>query len=93
MRFAITSMATNGEIPKAWDRDVVQDLRALRAEFEGLEIREGRLKGDVVKKMEIMRQCVEKVENAVYGMIVRGRERPKGWVMQEEGVRREVEGY
>jgi len=43
-----------------------------------------------------MKTCVEKVENAVYGMIIRGRERPKGWVPDigsEERGREPVESY
>jgi len=35
---------------------------------------------------------VEKVEMAMYGMLVRGRERPDGWVM-EVGNDREQERY
>ena len=90
-------MATNGAVPKAGGReggDVMSDLRALRAEFEGLDTR-GSLKRDVEGKIKVMRSCVEKVEGAVYGMIIRGRERPKGWVpeMGERVQREAVEGY
>ena len=35
--------------------------------------------------MEVMRQSVEKVEGAVYGLVVRGSERPKGWVPDLSG--------
>ncbi|KAI9785566.1 MAG: hypothetical protein M1816_000377 [Peltula sp. TS41687] len=65
-------------------RDIVMDLRSLRAYFESLNT--GGATGnswlgkEVEKKMEVMKSCVDKVENAVYGMIIRGRERPKGWV-------------
>lgn len=96
MRFAITSMATNGALPRgAVDggeegRDILTDLRQLRASFEGLD-GAGR-RAD--RKMDVMRTCVNKVEGAVYGMIVRGRERPKGWVMDvTEEKRGEVESY
>lgn len=66
-------------------RDILSDLRSLRSFFESLDTTStGKdwtpLKRDVGKKMEVMRSCVEKVEGAMYGMIVRGRERPKGWV-------------
>ncbi|MCJ1285997.1 hypothetical protein MMC26_005339 [Xylographa opegraphella] len=64
-------------------RDVIQDLRELRMRFEGMDMRGGPLGRDVEKKMEVMRTCVEKVENAAYGMIIRGRERPKGWVPED----------
>lgn len=86
MRFAITSMATNGELPCGEDqRDILADLRSLRTHFEALDTSHGSkdgsvLKRDIEKKMEVMKTCVEKVESAVYGMIIRGRERPKGWV-------------
>lgn len=112
MRFAITAMATNGTLPRgvtssdgddgADGRDILTDLRALRAQFEGLDISSGAgsgvspLKGEAEKKTEVMRTCVEKVERAVYGMIVRGQERPKGWVPDlggDERGREPVESY
>ena len=65
--------------------DIVTDLRTLRACFEALDTKGGILEWGVAKKMDVMKTCVEKVENAVYGMIVRGRERPKGWVMDSRG--------
>lgn len=89
MRFAITTMATDGELPRGVSsdegggeaRDILTDLRVLRTCFEHLDTTAaGGMKRDVEKKMEVMRTCVEKVEGAVYGMIIRGRERPKGWV-------------
>ena len=89
MRFAITNMATSGALPRSGDtgdgRDILVDMRELRMCFESLDIPsaggEGLLlKRNVEKKMEVMRQSVEKVENAAYGLIIRGRERPKGWM-------------
>ena len=108
MRFAITSMATNGVLPRGSaqgpeneGRDILTDLRLLRASFEILDTTHGTqdgslLKRDLEKKMEVMKTSVEKVENAVYGMIIRGRERPKGWVPDmgsEERGREPVESY
>lgn len=110
MRFAITSMATNGSLPgssKDADgdvameaeekRDMVMDLRSLRSHFESLDVRGSTLSREAGKKLEVMQQCVEKVENAVYGMIVRGRERPKGWVPdirdEQKGGGEMVESY
>ncbi|KAM5434734.1 hypothetical protein MferCBS31731_006506 [Microsporum ferrugineum] len=60
---------------------VVSDLRQLRAMFEQLDVPRS-LSGwkDVDKKMEVMQASVEKVERAVYGLLVRGKERPSGWV-------------
>ncbi|KAI9762492.1 MAG: hypothetical protein M1835_008029 [Candelina submexicana] len=85
-----TSEASNSEmdinkessIPQ---QDILTDLRALRTNFEALDttsstIANSTLSRDVEKKMEVMKTCVEKVENLVYGMIIRGRERPKGWM-------------
>jgi predicted translin family RNA/ssDNA-binding protein len=85
MRFCITQIATSGELPKLPEpRSVLTDLRALRAYFEMLNTRNasagGFLAKDVDKKMEVMKTSVEKVEHATYGIILRGRERPKGWV-------------
>lgn len=107
MRFAITSMATNGALPRGGSsengkkgRDILIDLRSLRTYFESLDPTSGSggwspLKKDVEKKMEVMKTCVEKVEGAVYGMIIRGRERPEGWVPDLGGgeERREMENY
>jgi predicted translin family RNA/ssDNA-binding protein len=89
MRFAITTMATTGTLPASEDaetgvkKDVLQDLRELRTAFETLDTSSCGNSGlgkNAEKKMEVMKTCVEKVETAVYGMIIRGRERPKGWV-------------
>jgi hypothetical protein len=87
MRFAITTMATTGELPGSDDgigkRDILMDLRGLRTCFEKLDVSSAGgfgLGKDWEKKMEVMKQSVQKVEIAVYSMIVRGAERPKGWV-------------
>ena len=61
-------------------RNMLVDMRLLRACLEGLETQGAAMHNGVGKKMDVMRQCVEKVENAVYGMVVRGKERPTGWV-------------
>lgn len=79
MRFSVTGMATGGVVPRGVEggRDVLCDLRGLRGWLEGVGLGGGK---EVGRKMEVMRACVEKVEGAVCGMIVRGRERPRGWV-------------
>ncbi|KAL8900213.1 MAG: hypothetical protein Q9207_005793 [Kuettlingeria erythrocarpa] len=108
MRFGITNTATSGTLHGGRRGDgseggnILGDLRSLRANFESLDISASisdgsPLKRDIAKKVEVMKQSVEKVENAVYGMIIRGRERPKGWVPdlsegQERG-REPVESY
>lgn len=92
MRFAITMIATRGggvgdeKVTKA-----LMDLRELRLEFEGLDTTAGGGTGilgkEVQKKLAVMKTCVEKVEMAVCGVIVRGSERPEGWVpdLSEDG--------
>lgn len=103
MRFAITTMATTGSLPgskagedSAEERDILMDLRLLRTSLEALDTTSYGGTGlgrDVEKKMEVMKTCVEKVETAVYGMIIRGRERPKGWVPDLADDRAPVESY
>lgn len=116
MRFAITTMATTGELPgfqKSTSKDassgeaameegtsqlkqsVLDDLRELRSYLEPMTSdHDPYMSKQLSQKLPVMKQCVEKVENAVYGLIVRGSERPKGW-MPESGPsgREEVESY
>jgi len=85
MRFSITMIATrggaerDGKVAKA-----LRDLRELRLEFEGLDTTlgggSGLLGKEVQKKLGVMKTCVEKVEAAMCGVIVRGSERPRGWI-------------
>jgi len=108
MRFAITAMATGGELPSinatsgdAMDvdgiggkRNVLTDMRGLRAALEGVETGIGPFAKDAASKMRVMQQSVEKVERALYGLVVRGAERPKGWMPDMDsggGVRLPVE--
>jgi len=105
MRFAITTMATTGSLPSsckddvngvASDRDILMDMRELRMSFQALDTTSCGGTGlgkDVEKKMEVMKTCVEKVETAVYGMIIRGRERPKGWIPDLSDDRAPLESY
>ncbi|TIA17571.1 Translin [Aureobasidium pullulans] len=74
-------------------RDVLTDLRSLRSELEGLNVGFGSsFARDVDKKMDVMQTSVEKVEKALYGLVIRGRERPKGWMPDlDSGPRRDVE--
>jgi hypothetical protein len=132
MRFSVTSMATNGELPAgkptssnkrvkqessaddAGDkmdideqaspppqesqkpRTVLDDLRAIRLQLEMFEAPGGSKFATELetKKMPVMRECVDKVEKALYGLTVRGSERPKGWMPDMGGARpAEVESY
>ncbi|KAH8702986.1 Translin [Phaeosphaeriaceae sp. PMI808] len=75
-------------------RSVLDDLRAIRLQLEMFEA-PGGSKFDTelnTKKMPVMRECVDKVEKALYGLTVRGSERPKGWMPDMGGDKRsEVE--
>lgn len=87
MRFAITAMATSGALPTIADsgesksqRTLLTDMRAIRATLESLDAGVGPFANEASKKAEVMRASVEKVEKALYGLVVRGAERPKGWM-------------
>lgn len=89
MRYAITGIATGGDLQgfesTEGKRDILADMRALRSGMESLDLQNSGMRRDVEKKMEVMRQSVEKVERAAYGLVVRGSERPKGWVPELGG--------
>jgi hypothetical protein len=62
---------------------MVKDLRDLRAKCEALGLPRRHapfMMRDLVKKLEVMQHSVEKVERAAYGILVRGTERPSGWM-------------
>ncbi|KAK5700963.1 hypothetical protein LTR97_005482 [Elasticomyces elasticus] len=107
MRFAITAMATSGELPvipssssgdamdvdSSKQRNLLTDMRGLRAALESLDTGVGPFAKDARNKMGVMQTSVEKVEKALYGLIIRGAERPKGWMPEVESGRPvEVEG-
>lgn len=84
--------------------DILTDLRSLRTCFAGLDLSLGHASGcgggdghfekDVRQKVEVMRTSVEKVERAVYGIIIRGRERwAPDWGAENERGRDQVEIY
>ncbi|SMR51515.1 unnamed protein product [Zymoseptoria tritici ST99CH_3D1] len=103
MRFSITAMATSGSLPMikeddaeetmsdvasvGSERSVLNDMRALRSALEAFNAGYGPFAKDSEKKMEVMRQSVEKVERSLYGLVVRGAERPKGWLPDADGPR------
>jgi predicted translin family RNA/ssDNA-binding protein len=107
MKFAITAMATSGSLPSinganttgpadvvapaGTQRNVLTDMRNLRAALESLDTCTGPFAKDVDKKAEVMRASVEKVEKALYGLTVRGAERPKGWLPDTSDTARAVE--
>ncbi len=75
---------------------VLDDLRMIRLQLEMFEA-PGASKFAYeleTKKMPVMRECVDKVEKALYGLTVRGSERPKGWMPEVSGDKRtEVESF
>jgi len=76
-------------------RTILTDLRQLRSALESLDTSAtGPFGREADKKAFVMRQSVEKVERALYGLTVRGAERPKGWMpdLSEGGRAVEVEG-
>ncbi|EXJ96026.1 hypothetical protein A1O1_01152 [Capronia coronata CBS 617.96] len=83
MRFAITYMATNGRLPGSEmgsKSNILTDMQLLRSELEALDVGGSYgLSKDFWQKLRTTRASIEKVENGVYSMIVRGKERPKGW--------------
>ena len=69
------------ETPQEQGDTILDDLRALRAMFEGLNVpRRHQMSKELPRKMDTMQVSVEKVERAAYGLQVRGSERPTGWV-------------
>ncbi|ENI09895.1 hypothetical protein COCC4DRAFT_29772 [Bipolaris maydis ATCC 48331] len=79
-------------------RNVLDDLRAVRLQLEMFEVPGGsKFAAELeTKKMPVMRECVDKVEKGLYGLTVRGNERPKGWMpdmSSSSGRSNEVESY
>lgn len=87
MRFATTSAALTGTMASGHagggsgdePRTILQDMHDLGSFFEMLPVAGGnRLAWE--KKLEVMRQSVQKVERLGYDRIIRGSERPEGWI-------------
>ncbi|CAI6090381.1 unnamed protein product [Clonostachys chloroleuca] len=78
MRFATVTTAQMGElVGNEAGRNILSDIHELSCAYEMLpEIPTKDYRG----KMEVMRQSVQKVEKLGYGIVVRGSERPKGWI-------------
>lgn len=83
MRFATTTAALTGKMAGGDTGDdkrtIVEDMHELGSFFEMLPLRSGnRMTWE--KKLEVMRQSVRKVEKLGYDRMIRGSERPEGWV-------------
>ncbi|RGP79583.1 translin-associated x [Fusarium longipes] len=77
MRFATVTTAQTGELAGNGERNIMSDIQELGCAFELLpDVPTKDWRG----KMGAMRQSVKKVEKLGYGLVVRGSERPKGWV-------------
>ncbi|KAL6923317.1 hypothetical protein ACHAPO_001483 [Fusarium lateritium] len=77
MRFATVTTAQTGELAGNGERNIMGDIQELGCAFELLpDVPTKDWRG----KMGAMKQSVKKVEKLGYGLVVRGSERPKGWV-------------
>ena len=65
-----------GQVGVMHRRNMLQDLQEMRARLETLDTNIFQYD----KKLDVTRASVDKVEKALYGLVVRGSERPKGWV-------------
>ena len=62
-------------------RTVLQDLQVLNGRLRSLDPGSNHhFKRDLDSKQPVTQSSVEKVEKAFYGLVVRGSERPEGWV-------------
>lgn len=95
MKIAVSYMATHGRLPgRVGGSSVLTDMQVMRTHLQLVDAGRGPFARDYESKMRVTQQSVEKVERSVYSMIVRGKERPKGWkpdldIRQNE----EVESY
>ena len=87
MRFAITAIATTGTLPAPeaanGTQTILTHLRDLRTAFEALDVTSCGNQGlgrDFEKKVDVMRQSVEKVEKGACDLIIKRQEMPKEWV-------------
>lgn len=71
------SAVAAGGAPDDGKRPILRDMQELGCAFEMLPRVPNK---EYRSKMEVMRQSVRKVEALGYGLLVRGSERPQGWV-------------
>ena len=79
------------------ERSVLKDLQELGGRLQGLELGEDFtfFKKNAAGKAGVTQGSIEKVEKALYGLVVRGSERPKGWMpdLREDPRGGEIESY
>jgi len=88
MRRAISNISSRHGQPIAIE--ICTSLRYLQSSFQKIYIPNAKsmtrgFSGDLATKIEVMKNSVTKVENAVYNMHVRGSEKPDGWSVEQEG--------
>lgn len=84
-------METDGPKLQSSQQGLVVDIRQIRSSFEGMTVpKRHDLFREFGKKAEIMQNSVEKVERAAYGILVRGSERPAGWMPDVSAMEVEV---
>ncbi|KAK9357375.1 Translin [Lipomyces starkeyi] len=90
MRFSITNLydvTASGVVQvSAIAKQICQLLRTLRIGFSGLRVNSSSHSSstEFVKKLNTLYNSVDKVEKAVYSLIVRGSELPEGWIPGDE---------
>ena len=90
-KFDGTTTSTFLPSSETTNRSMVTDMRELRSWLGIVDANGSAMDRDLESKKNVMRASGEKVESAVYGVVVRGRERPKGWVPEDRA--EVVEGY
>lgn len=92
----VDSQPTEAATQNPASRTVLDDLRTIRLQLDMFDAPQGpKWVAELeTKKMPVLRECVDKVEKALYGLTVRGSERPKGWMPDMSSDRRaEVESF
>lgn len=74
---AATGAVAAPDVASDGKRPILRDMQELGCAFEMLPQVPSK---DYRNKMDVMRQSVRKVEALGYGLVVRGSERPQGWV-------------
>jgi predicted translin family RNA/ssDNA-binding protein len=98
MRFLVTYMATNAKLPggKSLKNTILADMHSLRCNLEGMNVAGHRDLKSFGSKMSVARNSLDKIQKSVYGMTVRGQEKPEGWapdVNESRGQPVELESY
>lgn len=87
-----SSLSITSALPS---RTLLTDLRQISMQLLALDTPgNSHFQRDAESKAKVMLASVEKVERALYGLVVRGSERPKGWLPDaQDGRGEEVESW